>query len=124
MKRLLAVLVMLATSVLAQSQFYNATVSVTGSNTAVIFSDNGSGGTGRQLVARRVLVRSASDSAATCYFDLKDTVATASDTALEPGAGIVLEFDVSSAAPGQDGWSGMGAICSGGTATFYVTATR
>ncbi|MEK9722257.1 MAG: hypothetical protein VW405_02075 [Rhodospirillaceae bacterium] len=108
----------------AQRLFYNGTISVTDSNSVVAFTDNGSGGTSQAFPARHVLIRSASASANTCFFDLKDTVASSADTPLAPGAGLSLEFDISSG-DGDDGWEGMGAICSGGqTATFYVTASR
>lgn len=123
--RLLVLLaISLATTASAQRLFYNGTISVTDTNSVVAFTDNGSGGTSQAFPARHILVVSASASANTCYFDLKDSVATTADTPLAPGAGMSLEFDVSSGG-GDDGWESMGAICAGGqTATFYVTASR
>ena len=109
----------------AQRFFYNGTISVTDTNSVVAFTDNGSGGTGQQFTAKHVLVISASTSANLCYFDLKDTTATTADIAVPVGAGFGFDFDQSTAPMGQDGWSGLGAICAGGqTATFYVTASR
>lgn len=120
----LAVMLVAAAQVSSEPVFwFNSTVSVTDTNSAVLFTDNGSGGTGENFAARFILIRSGASSANTCYFDLKDTVATTSDTALEAGAGMEVNFQVGP--EGGDGWSGMGAICAGGqTATFFVTATR
>jgi len=123
---LIAVLALLWMSpVQAQRLFYNGTIGVSSTNTAVPFTDNGSGGTGQTISARHVLIRSDAGSANTCYFDMKDTVATSADIPLEAGAGLELEFDPSTATPNQDGWTGMGAVCNTAeTATFYVTASR
>ena len=111
-------------SVQAQRLFYNNNaVSVTSSNSAISFTDNGSGGSSVAFLARRVLVRSPTTSANTCYFDVKDTVATTADIALEPGAAIEIEFVDSGG--GTSGWGGLGAICdTAQTATFVVTASR
>lgn len=119
------VMLVLAGTGSAQGKFYNGTISVTATNSVVAFTDNGSGGTGQAMSARHVLVRSDSTSANTCYFDLKDTLATSADTPLEPGAAISFEFDLSTTGGVSDGWTGLGAVCaSAETATFYVTATR
>jgi hypothetical protein len=111
-------------SVQAQRLFFNNNaVSVTSSNSAISFTDNGSGGSSVAFLARHVVVHSSSSSANTCYFDLKDTVATTSDIALEPGGSWAFEFVDSGG--GTSGWSGMGAICdTAQTATFLVTASR
>jgi hypothetical protein len=112
-----------AASVQAQRLFFNTAppVSVTSTNSAISFTDNGSGGSSVAFLARHVTVRSLATSANTCYFDLKDTVATTSDTALEPGGVWNIPFTES----GTSGWAGMGAICdTAQTATFVVTATR
>ena len=104
---------------------YNADVSVTATNSAIVFYDNGSGGIAAGFDARYVLVRSLAASANTCAFDLKDTTAVyASDVKLEPGGSISLSFpDTSTGA--TDGWPGMGAICdTAQTATFRITAVR
>lgn len=121
---LMVVGLIVAEKVSAQRLFYNnAAVSVTSSNSALSFTDNGSGGSSVAFLARRVLVRSLAASANTCYFDLKDTVATTSDIPLEPGAWLELEFVDQPG--GTSGWSGMGAICdTAQTATFIVTASR
>ena len=108
---------------------YNSDVSVTQTNSAVTFSDNGSGGISQMFNAKYVLVRSLAASANTCYLDLKDTTATTSDTALEPGASLRFVFPPSSQASSAsgviDGWPGLGAICTTAeTATFRVTAMR
>lgn len=124
------VILMLALAILASTtqggigQVYNADISVTQANTATTFTDNGSGGDGTAFAAKSVLIRSLSTSANTCYFDLKDGTATASDVALEPGGSISLTFPSTSG--GQvEGWPGMGSICAAGqTATFRVTAMR
>ena len=129
------ILVLLAAASTAGSGiglFYNADISVTQANTATTFTDNGSAGLAVTFYARHVLVRSLSASANTCYVDLKDTVATTSDIALEPGGALSFTFPptaVSSVTTttGQavDGWPGMGAICTTAeTATFRVTAMR
>ena len=57
----------------AQRLFFNASVSVTSTNSAVSFTDNGSGGSSVAFLARHVVVYSLSTSANTCTFDLKDT---------------------------------------------------
>ena len=104
---------------------HNQDVSVIATNTAVTFSDNGSGGIAASFNARSVLVRSLAASANTCAFDLKDTTAVyATDTKLEPGGSISLNFPDTSVAT-TDGWPGMGAICdTAQTATFRITAMR
>lgn len=126
-RALILLLAMLALAALADAQrlFYvNNAVSVTDSNSAITFTDNGSGGSSVAFQARRVVVYSLSTSADTCYFDLKDTVATTSDIAIEPGGTWVAEFSDPNASS-TSGWSGMGAICGAAdTATFRVTATR
>ncbi len=132
--KFLLVLVVLAGASMASSGiglFYNADVSVTQANTATTFTDNGSAGLAVTFYARHVLVRSLSSSANTCYLDLKDTVATTSDIALEPGGALSFTFPptstsaVDSSGNPIDGWPGIGAICSTGqTATFRVTAMR
>ena len=105
----------------AQRQFYNTSSSVTQANSAVSFTDNGSGGSSAAFRARYVTVRSLTASANTCYFDMKDTVATTADIALEPGGSFSLAYDGDI----QGGWSGLGAICdTGQTATFLITASR
>ena len=105
----------------AQSQFYNTSTSVTQANSAVTFTDNGSGGSTAAFRARSVTVRSLAASANTCYFDMKDTTATTADIALEPGGSFSLTFDGAS----SDGWAGLGAICNTAeTATFLITASR
>jgi hypothetical protein len=109
---------------------FNKDISVTQANTATVFTDNGSGGSNVTFYAKAVLIRSLAASANTCYFDLKDKVATTSDTALEPGGSVVFEFPATSTGfPGGaqpvDGWPGMGSICTTAeTATFRVTAVR
>ena len=98
----------------------NATVSVTDTNSIVPFNDDGSGGTGANFAATEIVVRSATASANTCYFDFNDTTATTADVAVEPGATAHI-----TAPAGHNGFPGIGAICAGGqTATFYVTAIR
>src|SRR3989304_5878831 len=105
----------------AQRLFFNSSVSVTSTNSAISFTDNGSGGSSVAFLARHVTVRSLATSANTCYFDLKDTVATTADIGLEPGGGGKMPSE----GPGTGGWAGMGAICdSAKTAPFVVTATR
>ena len=113
-------------SVQAQRLFFNnSAVSVTSSNSAIPFTDNGSGGSSVAFLARSVTVRSLSSSANTCYFDLKDTVATTTDTALEPGGVWNVPFEDLPNSGSTSGWSGMGAICNTAeTATFLVTASR
>ena len=122
MCRLIAILAALV-AVTAQAQRIsvdNVTVSVTETNSIVPFSDDGSGGTGTNFAAREIIVRSASASANTCYFDFNDTVATTADVAVEAGATVHI-----TAPAGHNGFPGIGAICAGGqTATFYVTAIR
>lgn len=123
MRRLAPLLALLALAVTAGAQRVsvdNATVSVTDTNSIVPFKDDGSGGTGENFSAREIVVRSASASANTCYFDFNDTTATTADVAVEPGATVQIQ-----APEGHDGFPGIGAICSSGqTATFYVTAIR
>ena len=97
---------------------YNADISVTQTNSIINFTDNGSGGTSVHFRARYLLVRSLSTSANTCFFDIKDSLATTADTALEPGASISPPLS-------GEGIDVMSAICSTGqTATFRVTAIR
>jgi hypothetical protein len=128
MRRALVIILLLAGAswVWAHRQYYNNTdISVTQSNTAISFTDNGSGGSSAAFRARVVVIRSSAGSANTCYFDLKDTVATTADTALEPGATWSEVFDDPTDVNQQGGWSGMGVICdTGETATFNVTAAR
>jgi len=104
---------------------YNADVSVTATNSAIQFWDNGSGGIAATFDARSVLVRSLAASANTCAFDLKDTTAVyADDVKLEPGGSLSFAFPETSTGA-TDGWPGMGAICdTGQTATFRITAIR
>ena len=110
----------------AQKQFYtNDAVSVTQANTAITFSDNGSGGSAQNFRARFVTVYSEAGSADTCFFDLKDTTATTADIPIEPGATWSFAFEDLGQGGGLGGWSGMGAICdTGDTATFHVVASR
>lgn len=117
---------LLASFAWAGDQVYNnASVSVTQTNTSLTFTDNGSGGSSAAFKARHVVVHSLSTSANTCYFDLKDTTATTSDTWIEPGGTWERFYEDPPNSPGGGGWSGMGAICaSSETATFLVTATR
>jgi hypothetical protein len=97
-------------------------VSVTQANSAVSFTDNGSGGTSSAFYARTVWIRSDSTSANSCYFDLKDTTATTADIRLAPGDSIVMTW---ADTLGGNGWAGLGAICAAGeTATFDVVAVR
>ena len=108
----------------AQRLFFNSSVSVTSTNSAVSFTDNGSGGSSVAFLARHVVVYSLSTSANTCYFDLKDTTATTSDTAIDPGGTWQMDF-IEVAGSSTSGWAGLGAICdTAQTATFRVTATR
>ena len=126
MKKILVavLLTMVGAAWAGNGKVYNADVSVTGTNTITAFTDNGSGGDGLVFAARFVLVRSLSSSANTCYFDLKDGVATTSDTALEPGGSIGWPW-TATAAGGADGWPVMGSVCTAAqTATFRVTAYR
>ena len=113
-----------AASVQAQRLFFNnSAVSVTSTNSVISFTDNGSGGSSVAFLARHVTVRSLATSANTCYFDLKDTVATTSDTPLDPGG--VWNWPFVDTPGGTSGWAGMGAICdTAQTATFVVTASR
>ena len=109
----------------AQREFYNTSVSATQANTAVTFTDNGSGGSSAAFRARTVVIRSLSSSANTCYFDLKDTVATTSDVAIEPGGTWGAAYDDLSNPGGRGGWAGVGVICNTAeTATILVTASR
>ena len=118
---LLAFLFVAVSSAWAQGQFYNTSSSVTQANSAVSFTDNGSGGSAAAFRARYVTIRSLAASANTCYFDMKDTTATTADIALEPGGSFSLTYD----GDAQGGWSGLGAICdTGQTATFLITASR
>lgn len=105
---------------------FNEDISVTATNTATVFTDNGSGGLAATFNARYVLIRSLSSSANTCAFDLKDTTAVyATDTKLEPGGSISWPFPETSMDVIEDGIPGMGSICdTAQTATFRVTAYR
>ena len=129
MKRFLAALAVLA--LVGQSWagiglVYNGDISVTATNTATTFTDNGSGGVAALFNARHLLVRSLSTSANTCAFDIKDTTAVyATDIKLAPGESISLDFPLTSTSAETDGWPGMGSICdTAQTATFRVTAIR
>lgn len=116
----------LAPGLEAQRQFYsNDSVSVTQSNTAISFTDNGSGGSSSAFRARFLTVISAASSANTCYFDLKDTTATTADIPIEPGGVWSMEFEDLGTGGSLGGWAGMGAICdTGKTATFLIVASR
>jgi len=108
----------------AQRLFFNSTVNVTSTNSAVSFTDNGSGGSSVAFLARRVVVYSLSTSANTCQFDLKDTTATTADISIDPGGTWQMDF-IEVAGSSTSGWPGLGAICdTAQTATFRVTATR
>ena len=125
MKRFLWLLSVAAFAVVASAeevgQIYSGSVSVTQANSAVVFTDNGSGGTGQMFRAIAILVRASG--ANTCYLDIKDTVATTADIPLAPGESVTFSFPGTSQP--ADGWPGIGAICSTGqTATFLVTAMR
>ena len=121
----LALLTLLATEAWTQRLFFtNNAVSVTQSNSAVSFTDNGSGGSSVAFLARRVVIYSLTTSANTCYFDLKDTTATVADIAIDPGGTWQWDF-IEVAGSSTSGWAGLGAICdTAQTATFRVTATR
>jgi hypothetical protein len=110
----------------AQKQFYtNDSVSVTQANTAITFSDNGSGGSAQNFRARFVTIHSETGSANTCFFDLKDTTASTADIPVVPGSTWSLAFEDLGQGGGLGGWSGVGAICdTGETATFHVVASR
>ena len=108
----------------AQRLFFNSTVSVTSTNSAISFTDNGSGGSSVAFLARHVVIYSLSTSANTCYFDLKDTTATTADISIDPGGTWQMDF-IEVAGSSTSGWPGLGAICdTAQTATFRVTATR
>jgi hypothetical protein len=110
----------------AQKQFYaNDAVSVTQANTAITFSDNGSGGSAQNFRARFVTVISETSSANTCFFDMKDTTATTADIPIAPGDTWSLAFEDLGQGGGLGGWSGVGAVCdTGETATFRIVASR
>ena len=97
-------------------------VSATQANTAVTFTDNGSGGSSSAFNARLVWVRSSAASANSCYIDLKDTTATTADLRIDPGDSVVFTW---ADGLGGDGWAGMGVICAAAeTATLDVMAMR
>ena len=108
-----------AVSAWAVGVVYHADISVTEVNSAIAFTDNGSGGTSAAFKARSIVVESLAASSNTCRIDWKDTTATTADVALAPGG--KWEWIATSG----DGLAGIGAICAAAeTATFRVTATR
>ena len=117
-------LALVAAPIQAQREYYNTSVSATQANSAVSFTDNGSGGSTAAFRARTIIVRSLSSSANTCYFDMKDTVATTADIAIAPGGVWSLAYDDLNTGT-LGGWDGMGVICdTAETATILVTAAR
>src|SRR3972149_1744065 len=94
----------------AQRLFFNSTVSVTSTNSAISFTDNGSGGSSVAFLARHVGLYSLRTSADTCYFDLKDTTATTADISIDPGGTWQMDF-IEVAGSSTSGWPGLGAIC-------------
>jgi hypothetical protein len=115
---LLAVALAFVPAAWAMRSVYNGDTSVTTSNSAVSFTDNGSGGTSATFRARYVRVYSLPSSANTCFVDFKDTTATSADTALGPGDWVEKSYTEA------DAIVGVGAICGTGTATFRIHAHR
>jgi hypothetical protein len=120
----LAALVALGMAGTAWAGWYaSGAVSVTSTNTTKVITNNHSGGDGAAFSASYVLIRSASTSANTCFFDPTDGVATTADTRLEPGATISFPWPEVSGTSG--GYASIGMICAAAeTATFYITAIR
>jgi hypothetical protein len=116
MRKILAVLLLLATPLFAASRFYFTAGTATGANATVTFSD-----TLGAFNARSICVFN-DDTAASLYVSVKQAAATTSSSEIKFGdKWRCWKFD---SIAGGDGWARVDLITGGGSIAYRVDAMR